>query len=327
MTMKNIRLLLKFGFFTLTLLVLGILTYRVAVTQVNNPGNFPETGHTITGEFLDFYQQIPNPELIYGYPITERMTSKDGLIVQYFQRARFELHPEAPAGQQVQLTPLGGQMYKAFESGVPFPYTKNPSICRPFETGFDVCYSFLGFFDQQGGVAQFGAPISDVEERGGRLVQYFENARMEWYPDSVEAGLTQEVQLTFLGRQYFDLLGEDPVWLIPVGGSFGQEIISLQAHAFPVQAVVSAGENQALYVIVQDQNLTPVKEVNISLRITYPTGTTLSMTLPLTNEFGYTSADIPFAPEGDGVGSVNIEVTAVNAAFSTTTRASFRISP
>jgi hypothetical protein len=66
--MKNIRLLLKFGFFTLILLVLGVLTYRVAVTQVNNPGNFPETGHTITGEFLDFYQQIPNPELIYGYP-------------------------------------------------------------------------------------------------------------------------------------------------------------------------------------------------------------------------------------------------------------------
>ncbi len=325
--MKTLRSLLKIGFFTLILLALGVLTYQIAVTQVENPGNFPETGHTITGEFLDFYQQIPNPELIYGYPITEQMTSTDGLVVQYFQRARFELHPEAPEGQKVQLTPLGRRMYDKVGSSVPVPYTKNPAICHTFENGFDVCYSFLEFFDQHGGTQQFGLPISEVEEQGGRLVQYFENARLEWYPDSVEAGLIQEVQLTFLGRQYFDMFGEDPVGLQSSKESSGLEIISLQVHAFPVQAVVAGDGKQALYVIVQDQNLSPVKGVTIALLITYPLGTLTPMTLPPTNEFGYTSGDIPFSSTADGVGSVTIEVTAVNTAFETTTRTSFRVSP
>ena len=320
----KLRLLFKSGFFTIILAVLGALTYQIAVTQIGNPGHFPETGHTIEGEFLAFYQQVSNPELIYGYPITERMDSEDGLVVQYFQRARFELHPEALIGQQVQLTPLGERMHQPF---TPFSLTKNPAICRTFETGFDVCYTFLEFFDQHGGAAQFGSPISEVEEREGRLVQYFQNVRLEWHPDGVGVDLSQEVQLTFLGRQYFEQMGEDPAWLLPVEGNFIQEIVSLRVYAFPVQAVVSSGEKQALYVIVQDQNLNPVKGMNISLQITYPTGTTASLTLPQTNEFGYTSGDIPFTPGQDGVGVVDIKVVANNASFPETTRTSFRITP
>lgn len=319
-----IRAFLKFGFFASVLLILGVLTYRVAVTQVSSPGNFPETGHTITGEFLAFYQQVPDPELVYGYPITEQITGKDGLVVQYFQKVRFELHPEMPEGQKVQLTPLGRLMYKP---GVSFPFTKNPAICRSFETGFDVCYAYLEFFDQQGGVARFGLPISEVEEREGRLVQYFEYARLEWHPESVQAGLSQEMQLTYLGRQYFDQLGEDPAHLWPVEGSFAQDVVSVRVHAFPVQAVVSVGETQALYVIVQDQNLNPLQAVNVTLTATYPSGRTAPFILPPTNEFGYTSGNIPFEPGQDGVGIVEIEVMAVSATLEASTRSSFRIAP
>ncbi|GAB4581106.1 MAG: hypothetical protein Fur0022_38530 [Anaerolineales bacterium] len=292
--------------------------------QVTVPGNFPETGHTITGEFLAFYQQIPNPELIYGYPITEQMTSKDGLLVQYFQKARFELHPERAEGERVQLTPLGRLMYKP---GVPFPFTKNPAICRSFETGFDVCYSFLEFFDRLGGVAQFGNPISEVEEREGRLVQYFEYARFEWHPDSVSAGLTQEVQITYLGRQFFDLLKEDPALLWPVEGNFGQDIVSMRVYAFPAKAVVATGETQTLYVIVQDQNLNPLPKMNITLQVTYPDGHIVPFSLSATNEFGYTSGVIPFVPAQDGAGIVEIKVNAFNAVLSATTRTSFRVFP
>ena len=96
--MKTLRSLFKFGFFTVFLVVLGTLTYQIAVTQNGDTRHFPETGHTVEGEFLAFYQQVSNPLLLYGYPITERMTSKDGLVVQYFQRARFEWHPEVPEG-------------------------------------------------------------------------------------------------------------------------------------------------------------------------------------------------------------------------------------
>lgn len=325
--MKTLRSLLKIGLFASILLILGTLTYQIAVMQGTPPGDFPETGHTITGEFLAFYQQVPNPELVYGYPITERITMKDGLEVQYFQKARFELHPELPPGQQVRLTPLGQLMREIVEQGNPFPFVKNPAICRMFESGFEVCYSFLTFFDQQGGEAQFGQPISEVEEREGRLVQYFEYARFEWHPDSVEAGLTQEVQLTYLGRQYFDQLGEDPALLRPIQGSFGQDIVSVQIHAFPVKAAVSAGEAQSLYVIVQDQNLNAVPGVNVNLQLTYPNGITTSLVLPATNEFGYTSGEIPLAPEQDVIGMVEIEVSLVGTAFEASTRSSFRIAP
>ncbi|NUM48700.1 MAG: hypothetical protein HUU38_28670 [Anaerolineales bacterium] len=323
MTSNAIRSLLKISLFASILLILGALTYQIALTQVAPPGNFPQTGHTITGEFLTFYQQVPNPELVYGYPITEQMTSKEGLIVQYFQKVRFELHPEQPTGQQVQLTPLGRLMYKP---GTPFSISKNPATCRTFDSGFDVCYSFLEFFDQQGGLPQFGLPISEVEEREGRLVQYFEYARLEWHPDSVEAGLSQEVQLSYLGRQYFDQFGEEASLLWPLEGSFGQDVVSVRVHAFPVQAVVSPGESQVVYVIVQDQNLNPIPAMNVTLQMTYPGGATTTLPLPLTNEFGYTSGQVPFAPQ-DGIGIVEIEVSALNAAFEAKTRTSFRISP
>lgn len=322
--MKKLRSFLKFGIFAGLILLLGAFTYRIAVMQGPVPGNFPQTGHTLTDEFLAFYEQVPNPELVYGYPITERITGKDGLVVQYFQKARFELHPERPEGQRVQLTPLGQKMY---HPGEPFALTKNPAICQTFSTGFEVCYSFLEFFSEEGGSSQFGQPISPVEERDGRLVQYFEYARLEWHPDSVEAGLNQEVQVTYLGRQYFDQLGEDPALLWPVEGDFGPDIVSVQVHAFPVQAVVSGGKPQALYVIVQDQNLNPLAAMNVTLNITYPNKTIAAFTLPPTNEFGYTSDTLPFDPTQNGVGIVEIEVTAINAAFEAKTRTSFRITP
>jgi hypothetical protein len=74
---------------------------------------FPETGHSVRGDFLRFYKNVQDPTLIFGYPITERITSKDGKTVQYFQRARFELLPELPENQRIQLTPLGQATYQA----------------------------------------------------------------------------------------------------------------------------------------------------------------------------------------------------------------------
>lgn len=323
--MKTPRPFIKFGIFASLILILGAFTSQIAVMQGTAPGSFPQTGHTISDEFLAFYEKVPNPELVYGYPITERISSTDGLVVQYFQKARFELHPERPEDQRVQLTPLGQKTYKP---GTPFVITKNLANCQTFDTGFDVCYSFLEFFTKYGKATQFGQPISSVEERDGRLVQYFEYARLEWHPDSKEAGLNQEVQLTYLGRQYFDQLGEDPALLRPTEiGNSEVEIISVEVHAFPVQAVVSEGEMQALYVIVQDQNLNFIPGMNVTLNLTYPNGTTTALTLPPTNEHGYTSVAIPFDPVQNGVGIAEIGVTAFNPTFEATTRSSFRIAP
>src|SRR5688572_18136349 len=73
---------------------------------------FPETGHNIRGDFLQFYKSVKDPKLVFGYPITEQITSKDGKTIQYFQRARFERRSDLPEGQRVQLTPLGQKSYE-----------------------------------------------------------------------------------------------------------------------------------------------------------------------------------------------------------------------
>jgi Domain of unknown function (DUF5107) len=54
---------------------------------------FRETQHTVSGTFLDYWQANGGLAL-FGYPISEPVI-EDGLTVQYFQRNRFELHPDA----------------------------------------------------------------------------------------------------------------------------------------------------------------------------------------------------------------------------------------
>lgn len=52
---------------------------------------FPETGHTVSYAFLDFFIQHGGID-IFGYPITE-MYFEDGQIVQYFQRLKLQWQP------------------------------------------------------------------------------------------------------------------------------------------------------------------------------------------------------------------------------------------
>jgi hypothetical protein len=61
-----------------------------------------------------------------------------------------------------------------------------------------VIYAFFSFFDNNGGAELFGYPISEYgpENGTGRIVQYFQRARLEWYP---ELAPEQRVQLADLG--------------------------------------------------------------------------------------------------------------------------------
>ncbi len=231
---------------------------------------FPETGHSLQGSFFAFYRSIQDPITIYGYPITEEFTSRDGAHVQYFQRARFEYHPEIAAGQQVHLTNLGRAM------SVPAAQlnTDSPFACRYFpSTNYSVCFAFLDFFDQFGGVAQFGYPISPFEYHDGLIVQYFEKARMEWQP-SQPAG--QRVVLSDLGRLYFDKLGEDPGYLQPVTPLNGapSSVISLQVKAFVWKAMTFSNDKQLVFLIVQDQRAQPVAGASCGLVVHWLDGRT-----------------------------------------------------
>lgn len=191
------------------LIVLALLITALGHAHAQTPDTryFPETGHSVSEEFLAKYLAAPQPLMLYGYPLTEQFVSRDGKLVQYFQRARFELNTDPSAGQRVLLTPLGRELYTP-ESPLNF---YNPQDCEFFaQTGFWVCFDFLRFFQQNGGLSQFGFPVSPFEFHNNALVQYFENARFEWQPAMPEG---QRISLADLGHIYFDKLGEDPAVL------------------------------------------------------------------------------------------------------------------
>ncbi len=66
---------------------------------------FPETDHVVSYAFLDYFRAKGGLD-IFGYPRSEFMY-EDGYIVQYFQRARMEWHPEAAPDSQIRLTEIG----------------------------------------------------------------------------------------------------------------------------------------------------------------------------------------------------------------------------
>lgn len=76
--------------------------------------------------------------------------------------------------------------------------SSGPSIVYFPATGHHLAEPFLSFWRGHGGLRIFGYPISEVHEREGMLVQYFERARME--APLTCAGLTDcPVQLTRVG--------------------------------------------------------------------------------------------------------------------------------
>jgi hypothetical protein len=261
---------------------------------------------------------VPDPRLVFGFPITEPITSKDGKTVQYFQRARFELRRDLPENQRVQLTLVGQALYRQADQ----LNLGNISGCELFPTGYAVCLAFLDFFRANGGTAQFGNPISPFEFHENLIVQYFEKARFEWRADRPEG---QRVVLTDLGRQYFDQLGEDQTHLKPVSpvDATINPILSIRAHAFVAKPLTGATGQQAVYVIVQSQTLQAVSNASGKVTVSWTDGRTEEYFFT-TNQVGLGTVTLNFADQKQGE-LVPIEITVVYQGLGSRTRTSFRI--
>jgi len=170
---------------------------------------FPETGKTVSGKFLEYWNR--NGGLAQqGFPISDEMQERsqtDGktYTVQYFERAVFEHHPENQAPHDVLLSLLGAQRYlEYYGPGGASNQRVNPNNPRLFaETGRTIGGVFRAYWEQNGGLAQQGLPMSDEFQETSPLdgktytVQYFERAVFELHPEN--AGTQHEVLLTQLG--------------------------------------------------------------------------------------------------------------------------------
>jgi len=289
--------------------------------QAESQRYFPETGHWVTGDFMKTYGSVPDPVLIFGYPITEAFQEQTyGRIVQYFQRAVFELHPENPPELRVRISELGKHLY---QPGIPLAVPENFPACEYFtETSHQVCYAFLEFFNENGGAALFGYPISDFEIHDDRIVQYFQRARFEWHPER-PAG--QRVVLSDLGKMYFDMIGENPVRLLAAPRNLiPQSILNLKVRAYPAEAALPQTASQTIYILVQDQNLQPVSQVQATLEVRYPNGEVQRIVIPkFTDKDGMVSQPITFTDQPVGLVEVTVRVMYENLRAETVT--SFRI--
>src|SRR5215216_1615796 len=299
-------------------LTILLMQWGPALAQSADVQYFPETGHQIKGDFLRFYKGAKNPGLVFGYPITEQMTSGDGKTVQYFQRARFELRPDLPENQRIQLTSVGQTLYQ------PANQLKlgNTAGCDVFATGYSVCFTFLDFYKANGGAAQFGNPISPFEFHENLIVQYFEKARFEWRADRPE---DQRVVITDLGRLYFDQLGENPAQLKPVKplDATINAVLSIKVKAFVLKPLTRTTGQQTVYVIVQSQTLQAVSNATGKATITWPDGRTEDYFFTTDNS-GLGKFSFNFSDQKQGE-LVPIEIVVIYQGLAGTTRTSFRI--
>lgn len=205
---------------------------------------FPQTGHTVSGKFLQFFQSNGGI-MIFGYPRTEAYR-QNGRLVQWFQRDVFEEHSEnagtpyevqlrllgslltagrtfvhpAPAATPTvaptstatpgtgQATPPAKPLATATTTPAPAPTPTPPPIVGFPQTGYSVGFGFLQFFQAQGGVNVFGYPISqEIPEMGpdGRLHTVQYFQRARFEYHPEFNGTPYEVELGLLGDQYLGL--------------------------------------------------------------------------------------------------------------------------
>ncbi|HEX5688646.1 MAG TPA: hypothetical protein VFX76_01515 [Roseiflexaceae bacterium] len=142
---------------------------------------------------------------IFGLPLSGPIVIGNGVVVQYFERARLEYHPELSGTRYAVLLGLLGS-----ELGYATPAAAAPSDTVELrwhfkETGHTIGKPFRTFWQNRGGLALFGLPISEPTMENGLLVQYFERERMELHPEL--AGTRYEIQLGHLGVAVLERTG------------------------------------------------------------------------------------------------------------------------
>jgi len=309
------EIMIKFSRYILGLVFFFSL-FGVAPIQAQGTDSrfFSETRHNVQGAFWQYYQSVGDAETVLGYPITEEFINNENILVQYFQRARLESR-----NGQVYLSPLGALSY---EKGVQLSIN-NPLACEKYNTGFSVCFAFLDFFKSHGGISLLGYPISPFEYQDNIIVQYFQNGRLEWHPSNPNG---QKVVVGNLGSTYFYKIGEDPARLAgvePLNAGIRAQVLSLSVRAFPWKATTASTDNQAIFVIVQDQTLQPVIGAVGNAVVTWTNGTIT--TLPfVTDAKGIVTLLLPVRNQAPG-GLVMIDVQVSHGELIGQTTTSFRV--
>jgi hypothetical protein len=180
------------------------------------PRFFPETGYWVQGPFRQYWE-THGGLFVQGYPITG-VFKQDGFYRQYFERAVFEYHPELAGTQYVvELARVGADLTQPRSGEAPFQpigaFDNSQDHVFYAPTQHSLNYGFKTFWNDNGGLQNFGYPISEEFDEKNQpppagdgavhTTQYFERARFEYHPEY--KGTKYEVLLGLLGREYLAL--------------------------------------------------------------------------------------------------------------------------
>lgn len=154
--------------------------------EFGSPGGIPR----FVGPRFLAYWRIHGGLAVNGYPLSSEFEQQleDGktYTVQYFERVRLEYHPENSPPYDV----LIGQFGRHFHPADP-PAAQLTDATFFAETGHNLRAGFQDYWRANGGLAQFGYPLTEeftetLEDGNSYTVQYFERARFEWHPNNPE---------------------------------------------------------------------------------------------------------------------------------------------
>ncbi len=141
---------------------------------------------------------------------------REALVRYWNGRARYLIYPRDGI-LSLQLDEQGAPVYVEYN-----PPTAQGGQFFP-ATGHTLRGSFKSFWEGNGGLPRFGYPLTEeiIEPDGGngrpRVVQYFERARFEFFPEN--AGTPYEVQLGLIGISILSRFGIDWQAQPKVGGA------------------------------------------------------------------------------------------------------------
>lgn len=280
---------------------------------------FPQTGYTVRGDFLRFFNGHGGLE-IFGYPLTGEFV-EGGRSVQYFTRARMEARPENAEPYRVALGPLASELGYG-DPPIPaasIPPANDPNRRYFRETGHTTGYAFLSYFDAHGGPDILGFPITEFKLENGRIVQYFQRTRMEWHPEFPPG---QRVQLGELGQVYATIRLPSSV-LQPPSDQItpAAQVTAIRTIASLRWAISKPTGQQTLHVYVLDQRGRPMSGAAVSAVVSFPTGDK-NVTLGPTDADGHTQVVFDLGKLAAGQ-SVVVHVQASWAALVADTQTSF----
>ncbi len=188
--------------------------------------------------FLDFWQAVDSETGGYaldiiGYPVSPALRTPNGLIVQFYERAIFEWHPENRVEYQVLLARLGATAIDLdSDLGLKTESTRAPEACPTnntcvvtSQTNHSLRGTFLQYWLGNGGLPVFGYPLTEqfqLTYTSGKVytVQYFERNRFESHPENTNP--RYQVLLGRLGAETLnDNIDEVKAWTVVTTPNYG----------------------------------------------------------------------------------------------------------